>query len=112
GTMKSDNLNAIAAAELYLMDNPTPEGGNVLLSDILGTTSGTSYLDDTGSLEDFTYNKDSKKVISNAVQGAMKLDITGDGATKSDINSFKNSDRDKEGSVIKAYKGEETDQGE
>ncbi|MFP3357741.1 prepilin-type N-terminal cleavage/methylation domain-containing protein [Planococcus sp. SIMBA_143] len=48
GAMKSDALNAMSAAELYLADNPTQTSVSAI-GDLTG------YLDDRGSLTAFTY---------------------------------------------------------
>ena len=91
GTMKADNLNAIAAAELFLIDNPNEQ--TVELADIVGAAanpgSGTSgqpgyvaptsakpaYIDNAGSLKSFTYTVADKKVASRAQQGTMYMTI-------------------------------------
>ena len=98
GTMKSDNLNAIAAAELYLLDNPTET--EVELTDIAGSPAAGSvaavagqYMDDRGSLTSFTYKKADKTVVSAAEQGTMNLNIVSPGATKAQINNYANSSR-------------------
>src|SRR5690606_26521015 len=62
GSAKSDILNAQAAAELYLADNPKADA--VSLDNLLGkktadgktTTTGSSYLDSEASLTDFNYD--------------------------------------------------------
>ncbi|MDN7226964.1 prepilin-type N-terminal cleavage/methylation domain-containing protein [Planococcus sp. N064] len=92
GTMKSDNLNAIAAAELYILDYP--EATTVTLDNLVGTTAAPAvYLDDKGSLTAFTYTKASKTVVSTAKQGTMNFTIATPGATKTQINNYVNSSR-------------------
>ncbi len=104
GTMKSDNLNAIAASELYLMDYPNAT--QVTLANLVGAPATPAaggnpavpaepggYMDSAGSLTSFTYTKATKVVVSGAEQGPMNLVIASPGATKSQINSYVNSSR-------------------
>ena len=108
GTMKSDNLNAIAAAELYLLDNPTAP--TVALEDLVGKAESpdgsvkakAAYLDTKGSLTDFTYTASSKTVVSSAKQGTMTLEIKTGGANKSQINAYANSDRTEKTNITAA----------
>lgn len=108
GAMKSDNLNAIAAAELFILDNP--EVATVSLQNITGeavadvagtpgTPASEGYIDSKGSLQSFTYTKATKTVTSVAKEGKLTLTITGTDVTKTKINKFKNSDRSTSGNI-------------
>lgn len=87
GAAKSDILNAQAAAELFLADNPKASSvtlanlqgqGTVTNSD--GTTSpvtvGSSYLDSPASLESFTYNANDKLVTASAFNDGIRIVAT------------------------------------
>ncbi len=87
GAMKSDNLNAIAAADLYLIDNPND--ATVTLAKLVGTASTAVYLDDPGSLTAFTYTVAGKTVASSAQVNNMYM--TTKGATKANIANTANS---------------------
>ncbi|OED32167.1 prepilin-type N-terminal cleavage/methylation domain-containing protein [Planococcus maritimus] len=86
GAMKSDALNAMAASELYLADNPT-------VASVPDLATIASYLDDEGTLKEFTYTPASgtteasmtgtagessalQLVFGNATTGATKENIT------------------------------------
>jgi type IV pilus assembly protein PilA len=101
GATKADNLNALSAAELYLVDNPTATTINLAM--LLGTGNDTSttpaalpanapvYLADKGSLSAFLYTVSGKTVASTAKAGNMTLTTTG--ATKANIAAYKNGSR-------------------
>jgi len=101
GATKADNLNALSAAELYLVDNPTATTIN--LDMLVGTGNDTSttpvalpanspvYLADKGSLSAFLYTVSGKTVVSTAKAGNMTL--TTSGATKANIAAYKNGSR-------------------
>ena len=105
GAMKSDNLNAISAAELYLIDNPTATEVTLsqltnktytLTSGVITAETDTAggnavYMDDRGSLNSFTYTKIGKLVDSSAKAGNMKMDAND--AIKSNFSSLANSSR-------------------
>ena len=91
GAVKSDFVNAIAATELYLLDNPDDE--SVTLANLRATTvddggSGQVYLDDEGSLTAFTYVPASRLVDGSGTIG--NVTIAADDATKADINAIEN----------------------
>ncbi|MFJ7933524.1 prepilin-type N-terminal cleavage/methylation domain-containing protein [Sporosarcina sp. NPDC096371] len=89
GALKSDTLNAISAAELYLLDNPTAT--TIKLDDIDGTATnatGDPYLDDKGGLTAFEFTVSGKKISSTAKKGNITL--TAVGATKQQIINFAN----------------------
>ncbi|MFC6039735.1 prepilin-type N-terminal cleavage/methylation domain-containing protein [Paenisporosarcina macmurdoensis] len=92
GAVKSDYINAIAASELYLLDNPNDI--SVSLENLQGTPdvstdSGEVYLDDSGSLGAFAYKVEDKTVTGNGTVG--NVTITTENATKEDISSLQNS---------------------
>jgi len=89
GAMKADNLNAISAAELFIIDNPTAI--SVSLADLEGTGSSAVYLDDPGSLDSFTYTVATKVVSSGAQAGNMNMNASG--ATKANFTALANSSR-------------------
>ena len=90
GAAKSDALNAMAAAELYLADNPT-------LTTVanIGVLS-PGYLDDPGTLSAFTYTPATGGVAATmtgtaGVQGGITITFgVGAGTTKDHINAFPN----------------------
>nr|WP_084246823.1 prepilin-type N-terminal cleavage/methylation domain-containing protein [Planomicrobium okeanokoites] len=86
GAAKSDYINAISAAELYVLDNPTDT--DVSLADLTGTTN---YLDDVGSLLTFDYDANADTFTGTATAGNVDLD-TNAAATKQDVNAISNSD--------------------
>ena len=108
GTAKSDYINAIAAAELYLLDNPNGGTGAVVgsttqkeiqLTDLLGTSGTTeSYLDDQGSLTAFDYDPTAKTFSGSATQGSVTLEADA-GTTKENITDLKNSDETATGTL-------------
>jgi len=112
GAMKSDNLNAIAAAELFLLDDTSnPAKTTVTLEEITNLdTDGDEvkagapvYLNDVGSLKTFTYTVSGKLVTSTAVAGNMKLKTTS--ATKQLISAYANGTRGVEADTpVTAYK--------
>lgn len=104
GAMKSDNLNAIAAAELYALDNPIAADNIITLAMLDGTTAGSEkYLADKGSLTAFSYNFSTKLVTSSAnVSSKMFMETIG--ATKAQISGTANSSRVETG-VVRVKKG-------
>lgn len=87
GAVKSDYVNAIAAAELYALDNPTDD--DVTMDDIRGTAAGSEiYLDDKGSITAFAYVPSTNKVTGSATRGNIVIATVG--ATKQDISSIAN----------------------
>ena len=85
GAAKSDALNAISAAELYLADNPTKP--SVQLSDLV-STAGNAYLDDPGTLKSFVYTVATKTVVAQAEPSGIVVkfgDGTAGGVTKAAI---------------------------
>lgn len=95
GAMKADNLNAIAAAELYLIDNPTAT--SVSLADLTASATTAVYLEDAGSLTAFTYTKATKVATSAANAGNMYMNTVA--ATKANISGTANSSRVETGAV-------------
>ncbi|ETP68902.1 hypothetical protein G159_10100 [Planococcus glaciei CHR43] len=77
GAAKSDALNALSAATLYLADNPNET--TVELSDLV-TTSGNAYLDDAGTLDSFVYTVSSDTVIAVATPTGITVNF-GSGTT-------------------------------
>jgi type IV pilus assembly protein PilA len=99
GAIKSDAQNALAAAELYLIDVPNHFTTNPLVTDIVMADLNPGYLDDPGSfatVTDFKITKaDSGQLLLTATDasiGSVKLTFTG--ANKTAINSLKNNTTD------------------
>lgn len=92
GALKADVLNAMSAAELYLVESPEDgEKTVVSLEDLLGTEDNATteaYLSDKGSLESFEYNIADKTAKFTAINGKVKL--SSEGATKNQVNVFPN----------------------
>ncbi|ANU16936.1 hypothetical protein BBI11_07840 [Planococcus maritimus] len=84
GAAKSDLTNAISAAELYIVDNPT---STTVTLDNLKTGN---YLPDQGSITSFSYAVTSKLVTGVALND--DITITATAATKAQISSIKNND--------------------
>lgn len=92
GAMKSDNLNAIAASELYFIDYP--EAATV---DLTTLTTNDAYFQSGSSLTSFVYTKSSKTVTSAATVGKMSMTATG--STKANISAAPNSLRTTAGTI-------------
>ena len=103
GAMKSDNLNAIAAAELYVLDNAAPTNNEITLA-MLDGTSGEKYLTDKGSLTEFTYNVSTKIVKTSAANVGTNMFMKVAGATKAEISGTPNSTRDVLAAKVKVSK--------
>jgi len=91
GAVKSDFINAIAASELYLLDNPNDT--SVSLENLQGTAdaatdSGEVYLDDSGSLTTFAYIVEDKTVTGSGTVGNVTIETTE--ATKEQISGLNN----------------------
>jgi type IV pilus assembly protein PilA len=93
GAIKSDFQNAIAAAELYLLDNPNDN--SVTLLNLQGKDDSATpknieiYLEDEGSLDStFVYTVDTKKIVGKGTVGSISVQATG--ATKEEISSLAN----------------------
>lgn len=84
--IKADALNAIAAAELYLLENEAPNGGKVTITDLVEK----GYLDEAGTFkkdESAGVNvSDSKKTFSGDGENS-KVTLTFSNASKEDINN-------------------------
>lgn len=79
GAAKSDVLNAISAAELYLADNPD-RTTDITLSELI-PTSGSKYIEDKGTVTTFEYDPTTKKVY--AITNPTNFTVTfGSDATK------------------------------
>jgi type IV pilus assembly protein PilA len=87
GAVKSDFINAVAAAELYMVDNPE---ATTVTQALLSPSTGEVYLPDTGSLQNFVYNPATKQISGTGTIDKIKIDATL--ATKAQISSFKNND--------------------
>jgi len=102
GAAKADVLNAVAASELYLADNPNED--TVTLENLLGTETsvigetstttdvGSSYIDDVGTLDSFTYDAETK--TADAVAITNKYTITFADTTKADVSQMPNNNRE------------------
>lgn len=96
GAMKSDAVNALNAAELFLADNPewfeTPASGTANTEidedDLVGDYLDASDAFDTFSIEEVG---DALVFTGTGTIGGVTLDI--EDATKSVINSYSNNDR-------------------
>lgn len=100
GAMKSDVLNAISAAELYLVESPVnTEKTSITLNDLTGGEGSTNaaYLSDAGSLSAFEYNIADKTVTFTASTGSVTLSSTG--STKNEVNNFPNNSKDAVGNI-------------
>ncbi len=77
GALKSDMINAISAAELYAIDNPsTASKTTITLVDLQGGAGGTvseKYLEDKGGLTEFTYTYADKTIAASAASGKVIL---------------------------------------
>ncbi|MDS9471335.1 prepilin-type N-terminal cleavage/methylation domain-containing protein [Sporosarcina pasteurii] len=101
GALKSDSLNAIAAAELYIIDNPEVLENNtssmVTLSLLTGDEEGAgeSYLEEEISLTDFEYDPTAKAVTKlKAQKGGVKFElIGGQKAVKKDLLDLPNNSK-------------------
>lgn len=90
GAAKSDVLNAIAATNIYLADNP--DEASVELSDLTGTNS---YLDDAGSIDSFVYTVASETVVAVATPGDLTISFGssasgGSGVSKAAVAALPN----------------------
>jgi len=92
GAAKSDVLNAMSAAELYMADNP--DATTVTLTEI-SSASGNTYLDDQGTLSTFVFDPATKEVY--AVANPTNYDVTfgssTDKVTKAGVSSLPNNTR-------------------
>ena len=88
GAAKSDALNAMSAAELYLADNPTATTVTAI------TELEDGYLDDAGTLTAFTYTPGTGGAAATMTGTAIVdggIEITfGTGTTKENISDFPN----------------------
>jgi type IV pilus assembly protein PilA len=85
GAIKSDALNAMAAAEMYLADNPTA-------TSVTAITQLNGYLDDKGSLTAFTYTKGTSTTAATMTGAGTisPITLTFGGTTKANISGFPN----------------------
>ena len=86
GAIKSDALNAMAAAEMFLADNPDETGVDVI-------TDLNGYLDDAGSLSAFTYTPATSSTDATMTGTGNVSTVTltfAAGTTKADINDLPN----------------------
>lgn len=93
GALKSDMLNAINAAELYAIDNPsTGSKTTITLVDLQGGAGGTvseKYLEDAGGLTEFVYTYANKTITASATSGKVTL-ATNAATTKKQIIALPN----------------------
>ena len=95
GAIKSDALNALAAADLYFVDENDVTVDEVLISELaVPATGSVTYLDDIGSLSsgaNDVITRDGEITTTGTVGGVT---ITFDAATKSEVNELKNNAAD------------------
>ncbi|WP_153732682.1 type II secretion system protein [Sporosarcina obsidiansis] len=98
GAMKSDILNAVSAAELYVVDNPEAE--TVSLENLQGTgtdAKNAAYISEVGGLKSFSYAVTTKLTTATATKD--KITVTATSAPKKDIVDLKNGAKTGEGTA-------------
>jgi len=94
GAAKSDVLNAINAAELYLADNPD-NTANVTLTE-LNPATGVTYLDDPGTLDTFVFVPSTKEIYAVATPTGLSISFgvsATDTVTKAAVAALPNNTR-------------------
>lgn len=98
GAAKSDALNAMNAAELFLADNPTETSVTAI------TQLEAGYLDDAGSLTAFTYTPaagTTPATMTGTAEASDTITITfAADTTKADINALPNNSTSGDGDTI------------